>query len=167
MELLQGLLLEFRCRRSGSKPERQWLVGGEGVSPGPSPPRALELPQFPLPQSLRPHLSASRLPRPGATRGQARAPKKGHWGHSSRWLDQAGPSPVTCRLRAGGGLYHYLGPLRPLLRSPDDAVHSLMPECTAPQVRSLTQLPRVSGSVLRNSTVPSFMSAVVIRWGGA
>ena len=138
-----------------------------GVSPGPSPPRALELPGFPLPQSLRPHLSASRLPRPRATRGQARAPKEGRWGHSSRWPDQAGPSPVTCRLRASEGLHHYLGPLLALLRSPDDAVRSFMPECTAPRVRSLTQLPRVSGSVLRNSTIPSFMSAVVIRRGGA
>lgn len=42
-----------------------------------------------------------------------------------------------------------------------------MPEFTGPQVRSLTQLPRVSGSVLRHSTVPSFTFAAEISWVSA
>lgn len=38
----------------------------------------------------------------------------GPWAHSSRWFDQAGPSPMTCRLRAGPrGWHHHLGSRRP------------------------------------------------------
>ena len=38
----------------------------------------------------------------------------GPWAHSSRWFDQASPSPMTCRLRAGPrGWHHHLGSRRP------------------------------------------------------
>lgn len=43
----------------------------------------------------------------GAQSGETGSPacrwEAGPWAHSSGWFDQAGPSRVTCRLRAGGG----------------------------------------------------------------